>query len=146
MKTFDWKELLRRHSLFTNLRQDEKKKLIDKFLGDDISTERHYIAKRVILREGESGDSIFIIRSGSVRAFMKDKDGERIIFKKGLIIANFKLEICYGCGKPYAPKKYLDFVLKNSDDVMGIDVRRGFCTECARKTNAERIAGQVMAF
>jgi len=76
MKTFDWKELLRRHSLFANIRQDEKKKLIDKFLGDDITTERNYLAKRVILREGESGDSIFIIRSGSVRAFMKGKDGE----------------------------------------------------------------------
>ena len=76
MKTFDWKELLRRHSLFANLRQDEKKKLIDKFLGDDISTERHYLAKRIILREGESGDSIFIIKSGSVRAFMKGKYGE----------------------------------------------------------------------
>ena len=76
MKSFDWKELLKRHSLFANLRQDEKKKLIDKFLGDDISTERHYLAKRIILREGESGDSIFIIKSGSVRAFMKGKYGK----------------------------------------------------------------------
>jgi NADH dehydrogenase/NADH:ubiquinone oxidoreductase subunit G len=78
--------------------------------------------------------------------FMKDENGERTIFKKGLIIANFKLEICHGCGKPYAPKKYLDFVLTNSDDAMGIDVPRGFCSECARKTNAERIAEQVTVF
>jgi CRP-like cAMP-binding protein len=76
MKSFDWKELLKGHSLFANLRQDQKKKLIDKFLGNDISIERHYLAKRVILREGESGDSIFIIKSGSVRAFMKGKNGE----------------------------------------------------------------------
>jgi CRP/FNR family transcriptional regulator len=95
MKTFDWKELIRRHFLFSNLRQDEKKKLIDKFLGDDISTERHYSAKRIILREGESGDSIYIIKSGSVRAYMKGKDGEEqtelSIMKRGDIFGEIAI-------------------------------------------------------
>jgi predicted molibdopterin-dependent oxidoreductase YjgC len=73
--------------------------------------------------------------------FMEDKDKERIIYRKGLVIGRFELEPCQGCGKPYAPRKYLEFVLKSSDQAMELRVLRGFCPECARRISAEHMAG-----
>lgn len=76
MKKVDWKELLRRHSLFSNLESDERKKLLNWFLGEKVSKERHFPAGSIILNEGEFGESVFLIGSGSARAVIMGKHGE----------------------------------------------------------------------
>ena len=75
--------------------------------------------------------------------FAEDKGLERTVFTRFGVVGKFELVKCSCCGKPYAPQKYLDFVRKNSDKIMGVDVARGFCAECARKKNAEQIAGEL---
>ena len=75
--------------------------------------------------------------------WMKDEGDQRTIFTKDVVVAKFQLETCEKCGKPYAPKKYLDFVKRNSDQAMGVDVIRAFCPDCARDQSAARLVGQL---
>jgi NADH dehydrogenase/NADH:ubiquinone oxidoreductase subunit G len=75
--------------------------------------------------------------------WMKDEGDQRTIYTKDVVVAKFKLETCEKCGKPYAPQKYLDFVKRNSDGAMGVDVIRDGCPDCARSQNAARMVGQL---
>ena len=61
MKDFNWKDFLKRHPLFWSLNEKE----IEQLLKDEVSDERDYPQGRVIIREGEVGDSVFLIGSGS---------------------------------------------------------------------------------
>ena len=60
MKTFDWVEFLRHDSFISA--QDEKTRRW--LVTDEASREHTYEPGAVILREGEVGDSIFVIGSG----------------------------------------------------------------------------------
>lgn len=75
--------------------------------------------------------------------WMKDNGDERTIYTRDVVVGRFKLERCELCGRPYAPRKYLDFVRRNSDETMGVDVLRDICPACSRSQNAGRIAGQL---
>lgn len=66
MKVFDWAALLRHHSSLGTL--DEK--TLCWLLSEDVSTEYSYEPGAVIVREGEIGDSIFLIGSGSAEAVL----------------------------------------------------------------------------
>jgi NADH dehydrogenase/NADH:ubiquinone oxidoreductase subunit G len=77
---------------------------------------------------------------------MADEDGKRTIYKHDILISKFELEKCSVCGKPYAPKKFIDFVIKNSDHAMDVDVTRDFCPQCARKVQAERLVREMPAY
>ncbi len=82
MKNFDWKNFLTDHPIFKRLSEDDIKQL----LKDEISEERVCLKDSVIIREGELGDSIFFIGSGSVRVVLQEKDGREVtpsILKKG---------------------------------------------------------------
>jgi signal transduction histidine kinase/CheY-like chemotaxis protein len=74
VKSFDWPELLRRHPLLSSL--DARQ--MDRLVRDDVSTEQRYPPGAVIFREGDEGDSIFLIGSGSVEAVLCDERGQVI--------------------------------------------------------------------
>jgi signal transduction histidine kinase/CheY-like chemotaxis protein len=74
VKSFDWPELLRHHALLSSL----DARHVDWLVSDDVSTEQSYPPGAVIFREGDEGDSLFLIGSGSVEAVLGDEHG-RII-------------------------------------------------------------------
>ena len=63
MKSVNWQNLLRSHPIFSSLNVEE----IANLLRDEVSQERVYPQDTVILREGEAGDSVFLLSSGSVQ-------------------------------------------------------------------------------
>jgi NADH-quinone oxidoreductase subunit F len=72
--------------------------------------------------------------------WIKDEGETRRIYCCGTLICELPLERCSECGKPYAPKKYLDFLEKRAGDSLGAPMRRGICEECARKRHARLFA------
>jgi two-component system, sensor histidine kinase len=74
MKAFDWAELLRHHPVLSSLDARHAHWLV----SEDVSTERTYEPGAVIIREGDEGDSIFLIGSGSVEAVLGDGGGRTI--------------------------------------------------------------------
>jgi len=71
MKSFNWQDFLRNHSIFSSLNEEE----IANLLRDEVSQERSYSKDTVILRGGEVGDSIFLISSGSVQVTLGETRG-----------------------------------------------------------------------
>ncbi|HKA52391.1 MAG TPA: cyclic nucleotide-binding domain-containing protein [Candidatus Binatia bacterium] len=71
MKSFDWQNLLRSHPIFSSLGEQE----IVRLVSDEVSHERVSPPDTVILREGEAGDSIFLIGSGSVQVTLRGTGG-----------------------------------------------------------------------
>jgi bidirectional [NiFe] hydrogenase diaphorase subunit len=82
-----------------------------------------------------------ICPTGAIR--MKDEGEERIIYTKNGVVGRFKLETCDLCGIPYAPRKYLDFVKRNSDESMAVNVARDLCPTCARRAGAINLVGSM---
>jgi signal transduction histidine kinase/ActR/RegA family two-component response regulator len=74
VKRFDWPGLLRRHPLLSSL----DARHVDWLVSDDVSSEQSYGPGAVIFREGDEGDSIFLIGSGSVEAVLADERGRQI--------------------------------------------------------------------
>jgi len=66
LKALDWSEFLRRTSFLSTLDENTRCWLV----GDEVSTEHRYEPGAVIVREGENGDSIFLIGSGSAEAVL----------------------------------------------------------------------------
>jgi CRP-like cAMP-binding protein len=71
MKSFHWRNWLQSHSLFSSLNEQE----IADLLRDEVSQEREYPQDSVILREGEGGDSLFLIGTGSVQVTLGGTEG-----------------------------------------------------------------------
>jgi len=90
------------------------------------------------------GSCTQVCPTGAIR--MMDQGDERTIYTKDGEVGRFKLERCELCGAPYAPQKYLDFVRKNSDQAMGVDVMGNYCPVCARKVRADLMAGEVAVY
>jgi CRP-like cAMP-binding protein len=90
MKHFKWEDLLRRHPIFSRLTEQELARLLE----DGVSEERECPPQSVILREGEVGDSIFLIGSGSVQVVLLGKEGQEItlaIFRNGEVFGEMGL-------------------------------------------------------
>ena len=90
MKHFKWEELLRRHPIFSRLTAQELTRLLE----DEVSVERECPPQSVILREGEVGDSIFLIGSGAVQVVLLGKDGQEIVlalFRNGDVFGEMGL-------------------------------------------------------
>jgi len=64
--SFDWLQLLRHQTVFSIL--DEKR--AEWLVSDAVSTERRYDPGALIFREGDEGDSVFLIGSGSAEAVL----------------------------------------------------------------------------
>ena len=75
MKTFPWKEFLQKHPIFATVRDDKR---IDALLEDERSTERIYARDDVIVRQGEVGNSIFLMGSGTAEAVLELGGGASI--------------------------------------------------------------------
>jgi signal transduction histidine kinase/ActR/RegA family two-component response regulator len=75
MKQFDWTAFMRQHPVLSDMGDAYLRDV----LADDASTERSYAAGDVIIREGESGDSIFLIGSGSAEAVLSSIGGQTIV-------------------------------------------------------------------
>jgi len=71
MKSFNWQNLLRSHPIFSSLNAEELANL----LRDEVSQERVYPQDTVILKEGEVGDSVFLLSSGSVQVTLSGTRG-----------------------------------------------------------------------
>jgi two-component system, sensor histidine kinase len=74
VKTFDWAEFLRHHSFLSTQDETTRRWLV----ADEASSERTYEPGALIIREGEVGDSIFVIGSGSAEAVLS-ADGDQEI-------------------------------------------------------------------
>ena len=75
VKHFDWAGFMREHPILSGLDDQHLQSL----LGDEASIERHYCPGDVIVREGELGDSIFVIGSGAAEAVLSAAGGQRIV-------------------------------------------------------------------
>ena len=62
MNGLEWKSVLREHPLFFDLTKSE----IDALLDTRVSAERIFAPGAIIIREGDVGDSLFVIGSGAV--------------------------------------------------------------------------------
>jgi len=62
-KSFDWGNLLKTHPIFASLNETE----VAHVLMDTVSHERMYSGNDLIVKIGESGDSLFLIGNGSVQ-------------------------------------------------------------------------------
>jgi CRP/FNR family transcriptional regulator, cyclic AMP receptor protein len=74
VKALDWSEFLRRTSFLSTLDEHTRRWLV----SDEVSAEHSYEPGAVIIREGENGDSIFLIGSGSAEAVLS-ASGDRPI-------------------------------------------------------------------
>ena len=75
MKSFDWAQLIQRHPLLGGLDARHVRWLV----SDEVSAERGYAPGALIFREGDEGDSVFLVGSGSVEAVLGDGRGESIL-------------------------------------------------------------------
>src|SRR5262245_2569458 len=75
MKGFDWAWLLRHHPILSSLDETH----LHWLLSEGVSTERRFEPGAVIFREGDEGDSIFLIGSGSVEAILGDGNGRTLL-------------------------------------------------------------------
>ena len=66
VKKFDWATFIRHHPVLSRLGDQH----VDLLLCEEASTERTYEAGDVIVREGDAGDSVFLIGSGSVEVVL----------------------------------------------------------------------------
>jgi len=75
MKHLDWAAFMRQHPILSGLTDEHARRL----LADEASTERTYESGEVIIREGDLGDSLFLIGSGSAEAVLSNVGGEAIV-------------------------------------------------------------------
>ena len=101
-KHFDWAKLLRRHPLFATLPEAEKDQSIEWFLSSEVSEEDDYAKGTIIITEGDFGDSVFLIGTGSVRVVLLDIDGKESAILGRLKSGDFFGEMALFEAKPRA--------------------------------------------
>ena len=67
-----WKDVLSRQTVFSSLSES----LIEQLLREEVSKEQNYPPGREIIKRGESGDTCFVIGSGSVQVVVPENGGE----------------------------------------------------------------------
>lgn len=75
MKSTDWKSILQKHPVFSALSEPEIERLLDR----KVSREKRFREGATILREGEPGESIFLIGSGQVNVVLLGKDDQQVL-------------------------------------------------------------------
>ncbi len=77
---------------------------------------------------------------------VEDRGDQRKIYTWGQVLARFKLEKCEHCGKPFAPKRYLELINKKAYLPKGIELVDYICPECFKNQDRvpeERRAGAL---
>ncbi len=74
MKPVDWDTILGSHPLFQSLDRQERKLL----LSEPFSKERKCRETSVILKEGETGNSLFIVGAGAVSVVLRARNNEQV--------------------------------------------------------------------
>jgi NADH dehydrogenase/NADH:ubiquinone oxidoreductase subunit G len=69
---------------------------------------------------------------------IEDRGNERKIYTWGQVIARFKLEPCTQCGRPLAPKKYLERISEKAYKPKGLELVDAVCPECVKKKEPPR--------
>ena len=77
------------------------------------------------------GSCAQVCPTGAIK--MEDRGDERKIFTWGQVLAKFKLERCKECGRPFATKKYLDWMKERAYKPKGLELVDIICSECVRK-------------
>ncbi len=80
------------------------------------------------------GSCTQVCPTGAIK--MEDRGQERKLYTWGQVLARFKLEKCQKCGRPFATKKYLEWMKERAYKPKGLDLVDIICPECVRK--AER--------
>jgi len=70
MPALDWEAILARHEIFGRLEPEARRALVHEYSA----TERTYPAGEVILRQGETGDSIYLIGAGAAEVVLRRPD------------------------------------------------------------------------
>lgn len=82
MKSYDWQELFAQHKIFSEFNRSEVEHLLD----DSVSADFNMPKDGVVLNQGDKGDSIFFIGSGSVEVFRRESNGKNVkisVLKRG---------------------------------------------------------------
>jgi CRP-like cAMP-binding protein len=74
MTTLDWKRILSEHPVFSCLTEQQLARLLD----SEVSDERSYAGDDPVFKEGDPGDSIYIIGSGEVSIVLCGSTGHQI--------------------------------------------------------------------
>jgi CRP-like cAMP-binding protein len=74
MKSFNWQDFFRHQPVFSTLTEAE----LTELLSDEMSQERADSQGTIILREGEQGDSVFLIGSGSVQVMLRGQGDQQL--------------------------------------------------------------------
>ena len=80
------------------------------------------------------GSCAQVCPTGAIK--MEDRGQERKLYTWGQVLARFNLEKCQKCGRPFATKKYLEWMKERAYKPKGLDLVDIICPECVRK--AER--------
>jgi len=91
MKTFPWREFLQKHPILATVRD---KKRIDALLEDEVSSERIYAKDEVIVRQGDVGNSIFVLGAGTAEAVLELGGGASIslaLMRRGEVFGEMAL-------------------------------------------------------
>jgi len=75
MTEFDWKSYLKQHPLFSDVGDED----IEQLLTDGASREKSYSQDQIIVKEGEQGDSIYLIGQGTADVFLKVSHNQDIV-------------------------------------------------------------------
>jgi signal transduction histidine kinase len=75
VKTFSWKDFLQEHPVFTSVSDTRR---LDALLAEGASIERMLDQDTVVVRQGEAGDSVFVIGLGSAEALLETGGGTEL--------------------------------------------------------------------
>lgn len=91
MKAFPWREFLQKHPILATVR-DEKR--IDALLEDEGSSEHIYAKDEIIVRQGDVGNSIFMMGSGTAEAVIELGRGASVslaVMRRGEVFGEMAL-------------------------------------------------------
>ncbi|MFZ2445554.1 MAG: NAD(P)-binding protein [Syntrophobacteraceae bacterium] len=74
-----------------------------------------------------------------------DSENSRELKLCGTILNKMELPRCKGCGGPFVPERFLEFVQTNADAKMGKPIPRDLCPDCARRLKAQDFANSLPA-
>lgn len=82
------------------------------------------------------GSCAQVCPTGAIK--VEDRGNERKIYTWGQVLARFTLEPCKQCGRPFAPKKYLERISEKAYKPKGLKLVDAICPECVKKAEQPR--------